>query len=448
MLFHFFCAYFHEAAVSSYMRDWPCSLTLALILSFSLGTSALAADEVPAPTPVPGPAPAPELAPAPGSASVPAQTAAPAKPDPYAVKSLKKTDLDACRCYTPDGKRFAMSKLDEKGIYQVYVGKAGEKELTCITAKQQEGGPKPERHKMQVQWHPNGKWIFMAVERDQYKTPPILGANKDFVEGELQCGLWTNMYAVTPDGKRWVRLTDFKSDTPGTPDGFTGPAISPNGKKAVWSQIVDGNVFAYWPFGKWELIEADIEEQNGLPKLTHLKNITPKGMHWNEPGNFAPDNESVLLSGSVEKDQQGMDQYILNIRTGKLTNLTNSPTVWDEHGVFSPDGQKIVFMSAYPYRDDPSASKVLSIRTEFVLMNRDGSGLTTLTHFRDPNHPQYTGTGGGIAACGIWALDGHSLVLSTLIFPKYACFKLEFQGPWPNAAAEAKTPPQTLEASK
>jgi len=354
------------------------------------------------------------------------------KPDPNPsstiVKEIKKVDLPAAKVYAPDGKRFAYSKLDEKNIYQIYVGKDGDDKLTCISATQAEGGPKPERHKMQVQWHPSGNWIFTAVERDSYKTPPILGANKDYVEGELQCGLWTNMYAVSPDGKRWVQLTDFQSEKPGTPDGFTGPAFTPDGRKAVWSQVVDGNILVYWPFGKWELIAADVEMVNGAPALTHPKNITPKGMNWNEPGNFAPDGESLLLTGSTEKDAQGMDQYILNIRTGKLTNLTNTPDVWDEHGVFSPDGKKIIWMSAYPYRKDPNSSKVLSIRTEFMMMNWDGSGLTQLTNYFVKGAPEYSEKH-GIAACAVWSRDGRSAQLTTLIFPRYEFWNIEFQGP-------------------
>src|SRR5580765_4921296 len=170
------------------------------------------------------------------------------------------------------------------------------------------------------------------------------------------------MYAVSPDGKTWYRLTDFKSGVKGTSDGFTGPAFTSDGKKAVWSQAADGNIFAYSPFGRWELILADFEESNGIPRFTNLRNITPQGMNWNEPGNFHPDNESLLLTGSDQKDAQGMDQYVLNIRTRRLVNLTNSPAVWDEHGVFSPDGDKVGFMSAYPYRSDPKASTVLSIK--------------------------------------------------------------------------------------
>src|SRR6185436_9078441 len=100
-------------------------------------------------------------------------------------------------------------------------------------------GPKPERFKMQPHWHPSGKWIFMACERDVY-NPGLAGLDRNIVEGILQCGVWVNMYAVTPDGLTWKCLTDFKSDTPGVPDGYVGVVFTSDGKKAVWSQIVQG----------------------------------------------------------------------------------------------------------------------------------------------------------------------------------------------------------------
>ena len=90
-----------------------------------------------------------------------------------------------------------------------------------------------------------------------------------------------------------------------------------------------------------------------------------------------------------------MDQYILDITTGSVRNLTNSPTLWDEHGVFSPNGEKVFFMSSYPFRDSPGVHKTLSLKTEFMLMNKDGSGLQQLTHFNTPGYPESNTTGAG-----------------------------------------------------
>jgi len=342
------------------------------------------------------------------------------------VVELRKSETQGLQITSPDGSRFLVNKEDEKGTAQIYVGTTGSSDLTCLTCTERPGGPKRERFKMQPKWHPSGRWIFLAVERDKYSPPPIVGWNRKYVEGQLQNGVWTNMWGMSSDGTRWHRLTDFASNVKGTADGYTGPAFTLDGKQLVWSQIVDGNIFQYTPFGRWELTRADFEERNGVPRLTNLKNITPPGMHWNEPGNFRPDNVSLLITGSTEKDAQGMDQYILNIKTGALQNLTNSPTVWDEHGILSPDGEKIIFMSAYPYRADRNASRVLSIKTEFMLMNKDGSDLVQLTHFREPGYPEYSSKG-GIAATPGWSYDGRSANLSRLFFPDYEYWEVIFR---------------------
>jgi len=344
-----------------------------------------------------------------------------------AIQELKLSEVQGFKVYAPDGKRYLINKEDQKGTAQIYIGTDGGSGLTCITCEQRPGGPKPKRFKMQPKWHASGRWIFLAAERDKYDTPFLLGWSRNYVEGMLQSGLWTNMYVVSPDGMEWHRLTDFKSNVHGVADGFTGPALTPDGKKAVWSQIVSGNIFKYWPFGKWELILADFDEIDGVPRMTNLKDITPAGMHWNEPGNFHPDNETFLFSGSDQKDAQGMDTNMYNIRTGQVTNLTQSPTVWDEHGVFSPDGEKILFMSAYPYRDNPKTSKVLSIKTEFMLRDVQTDELTQLTHFRERGYPEYSKKG-GIAANGSWSPDGRTLTLNTLLFPNYQRWDLIFQG--------------------
>ena len=67
----------------------------------------------------------------------------------------------------------------------------------------------------------------------------------------------------------------------------------------MWAQIVDGNIFAN-SFGRWELILADFrEDPSGVPSFTNLRNITPAGARWIEPGNFAPDGKSLLITADI-----------------------------------------------------------------------------------------------------------------------------------------------------
>lgn len=337
--------------------------------------------------------------------------------DVLTLKELPTSDL---RLESPDGKKYLVNKADEYGIFQIYVGDVGSDQMTCISNQFRWGAPLPWKMKMQANWHPNSRWITCAVERDTYTVSPLLFWNRDYIVASLQTGLWTDMYAVSPNGVKWVKMTSFASNTPGVGDGFTGPAMTPDGKHGVWSQAMGGNIFQYYPFGQWQLTMGDwIEGTDGIPKWQNIRDITPPGMNWNEPGNFCPTDPNVLvMTGSFNNaDQEGMDQYLLNVSTKSLTNLTNSP-YWDEHGVFSPDGKKILFMSSFPYKD-PASSTWLSIKTEFMLMNKDGSGLQQLTSFTDT----------GIAAIGAWSKDGTKVTLLQMQVTKYKAWELVFAGP-------------------
>lgn len=76
------------------------------------------------------------------------------------------------------------------------------------------------------------------------------------------------------------------------------------------------------------------------------------------------------------------------VERNKPKNLTNSPTVWNEHGVYSSDGTKISFMSSYTYRSESGSNKLTSLKTEFMLMDSDGSHLQQITHFNVPGYAE------------------------------------------------------------
>jgi Tol biopolymer transport system component len=110
-----------------------------------------------------------------------------------------------------------------------------------------------------------------------------------------------------------------------------------------------------------------------------------------------------------------------------MTNLTKSPTIWDEHGVFSPDGEKILFMSSMPYRSEPLASTILGLKTEFFIMNKNGSNLQQISQFNRPGAAEYTSKF-VVAANGEWTPDGSTLSVINLFFPKYDSWEISFQG--------------------
>jgi Tol biopolymer transport system component len=226
-----------------------------------------------------------------------------------------------------------------------------------------------------------------------------------------------NMWITTPAGDRWFQMTNF--DAPGSASsGYTGVVWTPDGKRGAWAELV-GNVDTNDPFGIWRLYLADFSiGQNGMPQLLNKKDITPVGAKWVEPGNFTPDGSHLLLSTDIGiSNAQGQDQWSLDIQTGALQNLTNSPTVWDEHGLYSLSGKKIVFMSSYPYRNDPTSYQTFTLKTEFMLMDADGSHLQQLTHFNVPGYPESQGT--RTVAAVAWFTAGGSQLYAMLMGPDF-----------------------------
>jgi hypothetical protein len=327
--------------------------------------------------------------------------------------------------YSPDSALYFINKLDKKGVYQVYIGKRGDSTLQCISLDGPQGKHRTwkKRNKMQVQWHASGKFIICAVEWDDY--PELHYTPHRTRLGLLQCGIWMDIYAVTPDGKSWYPLVK-------TVRGFTGPAFTTQGNRCAWAEARDTGDLRKDRFGIWRLKLAEFKITDGIPSITGIKDITPPGTNWVEPGNFAPDGVSLLITADQGlTDARGQDQYILNVNTGEMKNLTNTPNVWDEHGMFSADGSKIVWMSSYPYRSDPNSFRIIGIKTEFMIMNADGTGQQQLTHFCEKGYPEY---GSGIAAVGVWAPDGKSISCITLLFPYYNCFLIKFNGACGSAA--------------
>ena len=360
---------------------------------------------------------------------LPAQTETGREPnDACSVAQIRPSSTGGLSIVSPDGSKYLINKEDAKGIAQIYVGQTGSANPVCITCTERPNGPKPGKFKMQPHWHPSGRWIVIAAEQEKHDKPWYM--TKGIVEGLLQSGIWVDMYAVSPDGNDWHRLEEFGPSSPSRANGFTGVAFTPDGRTGVWAQIMDGNVFAH-TFGVWQLIAADFRELNGVPTMMNLRNITPPDTFWAEPGNFSPNGRDLVLTADTgfpdHSKVMGQDQYVLDIFSGRIRNLTRTPDLWDEHGVFSPDGEKLLFMSSYPYRADPKASKTLSLKTEFMMMNKDGSDLRQVTHFNVPGYSESLAKG-SVAANGEWAPDGRSISVLNLFFPKYRSWDIVFRG--------------------
>jgi len=321
-----------------------------------------------------------------------------------------------------------VTQPDAAGIYQIYSVDA-QGVSTPLSATQVPGGPAVGLNKLELCAHPSGAWLIVGVEQEGYADAWLPQGLKI---GFLQSGVWLNIWAVTPDGLRWVQLTDFDVSAAG--DGYTGVAFTSDGNTAVWAQM-SGGVSSSAAFGVWRLMVADWVVTSGVPAFANIRDITPAGATWIEPGNFAPDNETLLISTDIGLappiGAYGMDQWSINVVTGALEQLTATPTVWDEHGLYSPNGKKIAFMSSVPY-PDAAGYNVLNLKTEFMLMNADGSGLQQLTHFNVPGYPE-SQLSNRVAAVAQWLPDGS--LFGVVMGPGFALtnWSIRFHGPCGNS---------------
>jgi Tol biopolymer transport system component len=355
--------------------------------------------------------------------------------DPCAIQSIEK--LGPRNVYvSPDGKKFVENKRDESGVYQVHVGdfdgSFGTLTSTCTTCTQVPGGPAPDAQKMMVVWHPSSEWLFVGAEFE-HALPPWISPEQDV--GLMQCGLSLDMYAMKLDGSAWYPLTHHD---PAAGGGYTGPAVTPDGKRAYWAEIVDGNIFAY-TFGKWRLMQADVVyDAQGVPSFTNTIDISPPDTNWIEPGNVSPDGKYLALTldtGLAPDKAAGMDQWLLELETGAYTNLNGTPSEWDEHGIFAPNSKKVVFMSSHPYPAYDATTApfgIFGFISEFMMMDIDGSNLVQLTHYNEPGYPDSTPDQTSVAAVAFFTPDGSQLVAAQLLtgagFPNQETWLITFAG--------------------
>jgi hypothetical protein len=167
------------------------------------------------------------------------------------------------------------------------------------------------------------------------------------------------MYILKKDDlKNPISLGEFMDE---------GPAISRNNMKIAWTL-----------YGQREIVMADIEYKNGIPKLVNKKTI----VNYNdssayirlESQDFRPPHDEELIYTHYWGDERdafyNSQTYGYNIKTGITTNYTFFPDSYNEaEGIF-PDGKHILIESD---RHQP-----MELRNQYRLdvykLKLDGSG--------------------------------------------------------------------------
>lgn len=320
------------------------------------------------------------------------------------------------------GDRIAFDRIGESGFFEIYSMRPDGSEQRCLTCDQPAA---PRRHKGNPAYHPSGDWIAFQAERDDLgagaASPRAMGRfggrrragggagqrRADFF-GTPGRGFLNDLWIMDARGERYWKV----ESTDARVGGILHPHFSPSGDKLTWAERIGAgdavSEVGRGGWGEWDVRVADFRVADGVPRLSHIRKVQPgAARRLFETHGFTPDGRKVLFTAMPERgsNKLGFDLYLYDLGTQELKNLTDSPNEWDEHGQISPDGTKILWMSSRGY---PLSARAAEVKTDYWVMNLDGSSKKQLTFFNDPKSSQYI-QGGVTAGDCSWSPEGTRL---------------------------------------
>ncbi len=305
-------------------------------------------------------------------------------------------------------------------------------------------------------WHPNGQWLIAAIEMPRHALTHHIG------NGEI--GLFTDLWAISIDGRVWVQLTDFAANwpfgdpvavtpfacadtpncaagcqyraaavspfdayscsAPGAPppaSGIMRPALShalsgtaPNSAKLIFAERVGLSPTYVWG-GVLQLAAADLILQNGLPALVNYeRNLTPSPASPSGRGLWSNPGGNTVIGAGYETWGFSPDDSLLALASDVFLS-TSSPSVMRS---VSPGSQAFVDALTWSWRS--------------------GSTLTNVTAFDTLVYPYAdNGAPSPVSKYGHWE---EPIVLSNTTSRQYIAFasSANLSPPW-NPAASAST---------
>ncbi len=289
------------------------------------------------------------------------------------------------------GDRIAFDRKNADSYFEIWSMKddgTDDKCLTCMMC------PLPPGHRGNPEFSPDGTLITFQGQNDDKSMGP---AAKD--AAAPSSGLDNDLWVMDEKGLRYMPL----SHVPPLQGGILHPHFSPDGRWILWSErheAMEGRA-AGWAM---RLAPFHIDPKLG-PRIGDIQTFRPGQSHdYYETEGFSPDGSKIVFSGNLAWGQKitGLDAYTLDLHTQELKNLTGTPGEWDEHAHYSPSGKHIVWMSS---RGLPAPTSAADLRTDYWIMDADGTNQRRLTFFNDKDSPDYI-PGGVTAADFTWSPDG------------------------------------------
>jgi Tol biopolymer transport system component len=293
----------------------------------------------------------------------------------------------------------AFSKTAEDGYFDVYIMNPDGTNQICLTCDKPQV---PQKNNGQPAWHPSGEYIVFQVQDPDLEVPPSMQYQEAYLT-QGGAGIHNTLWLMNKEGTEFYQLTHLESG-----EGTLHPHFSHAGSKLFWTERENCVVG-----GQWVLKIADFVIDDAGPRLENEISYRPRGENntFYESHDFTPDDKKVIFSADIgREDKFDMDIWIMDLETLELTQLTDSIYVWDEHAQISPDGKKIVWISSQGYEWPASDKWAQTLKTDYWIMDIDGSNKQRLTFFNEPGYPEYNPQERIIAADSSWSEDGTKIV--------------------------------------
>lgn len=244
-------------------------------------------------------------------------------------------------------------------------------------------------------WHPSGNYLVFQCA-DAPVTPAMAKSAAWQALTNPGAGVANNLWIIKADGSMAWKVTHLRAN-----QGVLHPHFSRAGDKLLWAELVVGKP------QKWVMKLADVSFEGSEPKLGYTQTLTPGDMAFYETHGFLPGDTGFLYSATkTENDYRRLEIYRYDFAAKDSTLLTDpSVGAWDEHAQPSPDGSRILWMSSQDISQVEEAKNSLAIKTDYWVMDADGSNKRRITFLNDPSAPEYRKSW-NIASDISWSPDG------------------------------------------
>jgi hypothetical protein len=213
-------------------------------------------------------------------------------------------------------------------------------------------------------------------------------------------GFDNDLWLLSPNGTLASQLTHLA-----VRQGVLHPHFAHHSNLLLWSELESVGP------QKWVMKLAKFAVGDNGPELSDIQTLDPLGNAFYETHCFSPDDRSILFSTTKEPgDYRHMNIVRMDLATGRTEMLTDPALEqWNEHAQVSPDGSRIVWISSAGIDQDLSKANKGVIKTDYWMMNADGSNKHRLTYFNEPGAPEYRPFE-NIASDLSWSPNGRAIV--------------------------------------